>query len=321
MIQAIWIITETGQCIFSHKYIKMDIEDQLISGLLTAFNAFSSESGIGGVQQIGGEDSQFVFGSAGKFLVAALADNKDDPALVENLMDEISNKFEEKYASYLADDMYMDLNVFIGFEDDIDDILFPKVHARGIGSTIGGTVATMALTIGTLLVMLQLPNFMPNLNEGIVTNLVYLIFLACIPGLFVGALTAGTKKYALIANTIGILPVIGYFAFDIATAGDIINPTTDIPVIILMAEQFIAIALLCALLGGSIIERRRLFPFAKDVDTIELSKFEALQVDQEVEYQQTEQEEEYYQSSFTQEQQIQEQTPPPPTQDYQQQDW
>ena len=41
MIQALWIITETGQCIFSHKYVRLDIDDQLISGLLTAFDAFS----------------------------------------------------------------------------------------------------------------------------------------------------------------------------------------------------------------------------------------------------------------------------------------
>ena len=54
-IQAIWIITDTGQCIFSHKYIELEIDDQLISGLLIAFDAFSSESGIGGIQQIGGK--------------------------------------------------------------------------------------------------------------------------------------------------------------------------------------------------------------------------------------------------------------------------
>ena len=118
----------------------MEIEDQLISGLLTAFNAFSTESGIGGVQQIGGEDNQFVYGTAGKLLVAALADKRDDPFLVEKLMDKISITFQEKYSIYLTDDMYVDVNVFNGFEEDIDKILFPKIFRRGVFSTIFGTL-------------------------------------------------------------------------------------------------------------------------------------------------------------------------------------
>jgi hypothetical protein len=96
LIQAIWIITETGQCIFSHKYAVLDIDDQLISGLLVAFDAFSSESGIGGIQQIAGEDNQFVYGSSGKLLVAAIADKRDNGDLVEKLMRKIANIFQEK---------------------------------------------------------------------------------------------------------------------------------------------------------------------------------------------------------------------------------
>ncbi|MFW9924752.1 MAG: hypothetical protein ACFFDW_15840 [Candidatus Thorarchaeota archaeon] len=324
MIQAIWIITETGQCIFSHKYIRMDIEDQLISGLLTAFNAFSTESGIGGVQQIGGEDSQFVYGSAGKLMVAALADKKDNPILVEGLMNKISATFQEKYAIYLSDEMYVDLNVFSGFEDDIDNILFPKVHARGIGSIIFGIIATAALTIGTLLVLIQLPIYIPTLNQGITANLPFLIFLACVPGLIIGAVTAGTRRYALIANIIGILPIIGYFAYySVIQAGETFDPALDIPIIILMAEQFIVIALLCAILGGAIIERNRLFPFAKGVERIDtkLDSFETFKSQEQNDFyeQSTQQSPNFYaNSSFSNEQ---EQPELPPTPEDQQTDW
>lgn len=334
MIQAIWIITETGQCIFSHKYVKMDIEDQLISGLLTAFNAFSAESGIGGIQQIGGEDNQFVYGSAGKFLVAALADTRDDPVLVESLINKISLTFQEKFSMYLTDDMYMDLNLFNGFEADIDQILFPKILARGAASMIFGTFVTMALTIGTLFIIIQIPNIFPGLHAGVLDNIAYLIFLACVPGFFVGAITAGTRKYALIANTIGILPVISYFAYDIAVSGvllgDTSNLATTIPIVLLMAEQYIAIALLTAILGGGLIERKRLFQFPADIERVETNQilgmhetFEQLQEaapQQEVYGQDTTQTEDYYaSSSFADNQQIS--SPPPAPQEYQQQDW
>ena len=261
LIQAIWIITETGQCIFSHKYIKMDIEDQLISGLLTAFNAFSTESGIGGLQQIAGQDSQFVYGSAGKLLVACIADKKDNPKLVEKLMNKISDEFHEKYSMYLNDPTYIDINIFNGFEDDIDQILFPKVFRRGVGSIIFGTIVTIALTAGALFLMISLPN---NAN----LDMAFLLFLACIPGLFTGALVAGKRNYALISTTVGILPIMGYFVYDIGFTGDLFTDST-ILVIVLMIEQFLAIAILCSILGGSIVERRRLFPFAKGIERAE----------------------------------------------------
>jgi len=324
LIQALWIITETGQCIFSHKYVKMDIEDQLISGLLTAFNAFSTESGIGGVQQIGGEDNQFVYGTAGKIHIAALADKRDNLFLVEKLMEKISSTFQEKYSIYLTDDMYVDVNVFNGFEEDIDNILFPKIFKRGVFSAIFGTFVTMALTIGALFIMVQLPGAFPNLNNAVVDNIAYLIFLVCIPGFFIGAITAGTRKYALIANSIGILPVIGYFAYDIAVEGillgDFTNLTTTIPIVILMAEQYIAIALLTALLGGGLIERKRLFPFPDGIERVDsnvldmLEKYEEPQeapLPQDTYVQDTTQEQ--HASTFVDTQQVQ--TPAPP------QDW
>ena len=326
MIQAIWIITETGQCIFSHKYIKMDIEDQLISGLLTAFNAFSTESGVGGLQQIAGQDNQFVYGTAGKLLVACLADKRDNPKLVEKLMNKISEMFQEKYSMYLNDTMYVDINIFIGFEDDIDQILLPKIFNRGVGSIIFGTIVTIALTIGALFLMISLPN-----NQNI--DLTFLLFLACIPGLFVGALVAGKRNYALISTTVGILPIIGYFAYDIAAIGELFTDSTVL-IIVLMIEQFLAIAILCSMLGGSIVERRRLFPFTKGIERSEDVNYfdqepeaEELTLGQQLEqqqyqepYQQTEvpqpetyQTEEYYTPE--------EQPPAEPQQEQQQDSW
>lgn len=266
MIQALWIITDTGQCIFSHKYIKMDLEDQLISGLLTAFQSFSSESGIGGVQQIGGEDNQFVYGiQSGKILVAALADKRDNAKLVENLMNKISQSFQEKYSTYLTDEMYIDLNIFNGFENEIDKILFPKIYKRGFGSTIFATFVTIMMTAGVLFLLLELIQ---------ATQSTFVIFLAFIPGLFIGSVIAGKRSFALISAFFGVIPIIGISTYYIIIAnideatGLITDLNSVVFTTILMTEQFLTIAILCAILGGGLMEQKRLFQFTKGVDRI-----------------------------------------------------
>jgi len=262
LIQALWIITETGQCIFSHKYNEeLTIDDQLISGLLTAFDAFSKESGIGGIQQIGGEDNQFVYGSSGKLFVAALADKRDNAELVEKLMVKISELFQEKYKSYLADISFVDLNVFNGFEKEIDDILFKKIYNRGTGSTIFGVIVSLALSAGIFLLLYDF------LNVAI-----FLVFLVFVPGLFIGSLIAGKSLYGLIASTISVLPIMGYYAYSIITSGLVAGEPIPSMVsnVFLMAVTYITIAMLCGILGGGVIDRRRLFPLAKEKKYIEV---------------------------------------------------
>ncbi len=269
MIQAIWIITETGQCIFSHKYVTLDIDDQLIAGLLTAFDAFSTESGIGGVQQIAGEDNQFNYGSSGKLLVAALADKIDNSKLIEKLMTKIADLFQEKYAVHLQDVGFVDLNVFNGFEEEIDQVLKPKIYRRGVFSTLFATFVTVALTAGVLFSLL---NFI-QAQEAI-----FILFLAFIPGLFIGAIIAGKSSYGLISSTIGVIPIISLTAYYIIINAIQIAQDTgaDIPydtmifTIVLMAEQFITIAVLSGILGGGFIDRRRLSPLSKSSKPLEV---------------------------------------------------
>jgi len=271
LIQAIWIITENGQCIFSHKYITLDIDDQLISGLLLAFDAFSNESGIGGVQQIGGEDNQFVYGSSGKLLAAALADKRDNPELVERLMIKISNIFQDKYKPYLKDLSFVDLNIFNGFEKEIDNILLKKVYNRGVGSTIFGTFVALAITAGVFLLIF---------NE-ILGGAIFLVFLIFVPGMLIGSLIAGKNTYGLIVSSSTVTPIIGYYIYKIVTDYlpqiEIASLTfkrelilTMVSNIMLMATTYITIALLCGILGGGVIDRKRLFPLVEAEGAIQI---------------------------------------------------
>jgi len=268
VIQAIWIITDTGQCIFSHKYVTLNIDDQLISGLLLAFDAFSNESGIGGVQQIGGEDNQFVYGSSGKLLVAALADKRDNPELVERLMVKISDIFQEQYKTYLTDISFVDLNTFTGFEREIDSVLLKKVYNRGVGSTFFGIIVALAITAGVFLMIYE------NILEGAI----FLVFLIFVPGMLIGSLIAGKISYGLIVSGLTVTPIIGYYVREIvldylpqiestiaeAKRSLILNMVSNI---MLMAITYITIALLCGILGGGVIDRKRLFPLIeKDVE-------------------------------------------------------
>lgn len=292
MIQAIWIITDTGQCIFSHKYSELEIDDQLISGLLIAFDAFSSESGIGGVQQIGGKDNQFVYGPSKKLLVAALADKRDNAALVEKLMVKIADLFQEKYASYLQDVSFVDLNVFKGFEDEIDQILKRKVYNRGVGSTFFATFVSLALAAGVFLLLFNI------LDEA-----VFLVFLAFIPGLFLGALIAGKNTYGLISSIITVSPIIVYYSYSLIKefwgTDAMLNVVFDI---FLMAVTYLTIAMLCGIGGGSIIDNRRLFPLAKQPEQLTVFPSEVAVAQPDLGTQLVQQQETYQQEAYPQEQ-------------------
>jgi hypothetical protein len=307
MIQALWIITETGQCIFSHKYVQLDIDDQLISGLLVAFDAFSSESGIGGIQQIAGEDNQFVYGSSGKVLVAALADKRDNEILVEKLTMKIADIFQQRYSGYLADISFVDLNVFNGFEREIDNVLRRKAYNRGVGSTIFGTIVSLALTVGMFLLLLD-----------IIIQASFLVFLAFIPGLFIGALVAGKSSYGIITTSITILPIIGFIAYLLWDIGDSSDIGATINSIFLMTVTYLTIALLCGVLGGGIIDRRRLFPIVKGKEVKLAVVPQVVATPDQV---QTYQEEVYSvaEAAFQTSEYYQEETLPPPPETYDQQ--
>jgi len=299
LIQAIWIITDTGQCIFSHKYIELDIDDQLISGLLMAFDAFSNESGIGGVQQIGGEDNQFIYGSgsSSKLMIAALADKRDNPELVEKLMVKVSDIFQEKYKQYLGEDLsYIDLNTFDGFEVEIDSVLLKKIYNRGVGSTIFGTIVALALVAGAFILMYDF-----------LAVAIFLVFLIFVPGLFIGALVAGKSIYGLVVSLITVSPIIGYYAYTISTTGIALSDTLPaiISNIFLMAVTYLSIAIVCGILGGGIIDRRRLFPLKDQPETIEVFSAETVVTTLDLGTQQT-----YHEPPVSQ------QVPQPQTEDY-----
>ena len=292
MIQAIWIITDTGQCIFSHKYIELEIDDQLISGLLIAFDAFSSESGIGGIQQIGGKDNQFVYGPSKKLLVAALADKRDNATLVERLMVKIADLFQEKYAVHLHDVSFVDLNIFNGFESEIDQILKPKVYNRGVGSTFFATMVSLALTAGVFLLLFNI------LDEA-----VFLVFLAFIPGLFLGGLIAGKNTYGLISSIITVSPIIVYYAYSLIKTfwgtDALLNVVFDF---FLMAVTYITIAMLCGIGGGSIIDNRRLFPLTEELGQTAIIPLDITVTQSDLETQLVQQLETYQQDTYPQEQ-------------------
>ncbi|MEA2069887.1 MAG: hypothetical protein U9O98_01205, partial [Asgard group archaeon] len=97
-----------------------------------------------------------------------------------------------------------------------------------------------------------------------VSNAIFLVFLACVPGLFIGSLVTGKRSYALLSSTIGILPIIGFTAYVMYIS----NPLeSSILYIVLMAQQYLTIAVICAIIGGGLIEKRRLFPLQEKEET------------------------------------------------------
>ena len=87
MITALYLIAKGGTCIFKREYTKTEVDEQLISGLLSAIEDFARETFLDGLQEIKLKTGRTliygIWGKEGELLGAALADGEDHPKLVE----------------------------------------------------------------------------------------------------------------------------------------------------------------------------------------------------------------------------------------------
>lgn len=130
MIRAIFIIKQ-GICVFSTTYeIKLDVSKDLLAGFLSALPAFAME--IEESQQIEGfklSEFTFVFkllkntvDTSGNFMVL-LADAKDKEETLKRILGLLVEEFETNYS---LDSWNSNLDVFKGFKDLADQILYNR---------------------------------------------------------------------------------------------------------------------------------------------------------------------------------------------------
>jgi len=246
LITALYLIAKGGACIFKREYTKTEVDEQLISGFLSAIENFARETFLDGLQEIKLQTGRTliygIWGKEGELLGAALADGEDHPKLVEDLLNEIMTKFYENYQYYLKKEAY-DTNKFETFTNVVDSLIVSRIKDRGVSTLTMGAIVGSCLSV--ILFLLLMP-----LIETRWSLFPIIVFIWTIPSLLAGYV-AGNRKLGVISALIASLVLLSFIRF---ASG------MPLPVLLFAFEIFLPSSILLGLLGGYILERKALYP-------------------------------------------------------------
>lgn len=119
MIHNIYIMKRSGECLISRKYGSLEVDDDLVTGFLSAILNFGEQIDGERVESIIMGNKKFVYTIMNDIIFIAYAD-KDDP--VKEDLELLGRKFIEKYSEVLSN-WKGNRSVFEDFINTMDEIL------------------------------------------------------------------------------------------------------------------------------------------------------------------------------------------------------
>ncbi len=129
MIQSLWILNNTGICLFS-RYVEgselhltegKKIDDQLFSGLLTSIMMFASKISKGKIEKVKVSEGKFLFFTHNNLIFIVKADLNVSDKDVKKKINVIKEIFITKYKNQL-ESFDGEVSSFLMFHEDLDDI-------------------------------------------------------------------------------------------------------------------------------------------------------------------------------------------------------
>ena len=241
MILNLFIFHQSGPCIFKREYVKgTEIDEQLMSGFLTALSSFAQEAFLDGLQRIHlASGRRLIYGYNKEFgiLAAALADKRDHPSLVEEIVNQIVKEFIKRYNKHLKP-FDPSLTVFEDFQSIVDSIILKRNRTRD------KTTILFSVSLAVILGILA-SGFAGFVPESLLT-----LYLALIPSIPAGYV-AGERKIGTLSGLIGTLPEI----LTLLTLGEL-----DLFNVIFTFQLLIPLAAVAGALTGYYVERKFLYP-------------------------------------------------------------
>nr|MDO8083145.1 hypothetical protein [Candidatus Freyarchaeota archaeon] len=111
------MLRRSGECVIHRNYEKSEIDENLISGFLSAAFSFGSKIGGSTIECLVLKDKKFVFRAINNLIFGAYTDI-DDP--IEDKLEIISNEFIETYGN--LEDWDRDRDRFVDFLPKLDKI-------------------------------------------------------------------------------------------------------------------------------------------------------------------------------------------------------
>ncbi|MHA1279661.1 MAG: hypothetical protein ACTSQ8_20855 [Candidatus Helarchaeota archaeon] len=216
MINAIFIISASGGCVFYHEFKRLGggLDQDLVSGFLVALQNFAKETF--GVEQdpqkldLAG-DLRLVYSldRETQLLGACVADSADHPKLVQKLIDRILNEFVKLFKNKL--DKAYEVTQFNDFVYFVEQTINSRVMKRGILSVSLGLLAATLIIPGVFVPLVYLLGFKLGVDLSaieympLLTGILFII--GGLPQILTGYI-AGNRKLAAISAVIMSLIVI-----------------------------------------------------------------------------------------------------------------
>jgi hypothetical protein len=127
IIHDLWILTENGTAVFTRVY-DPDMKVQLFAMLMSALNSFASEIAKGGLSNFELSKMRFSLLKKNKFLFVASSSPKIKENKVLNELNAISEQFFKRYGIDLIDTWDGSLDMFDGFEKEINKSVEQRVQ-------------------------------------------------------------------------------------------------------------------------------------------------------------------------------------------------
>jgi hypothetical protein len=155
MIQALFIIAESGLCLISKTYGAAEeggIDDNLVGGFLQAVGSFGEELRGGGVlEDMSFKGFKIVLSRHAGFMVAGMIDQIDDRISAKAVLSDVGNEFLSGYESIIAN-FDGSLDHFTGFYPRIDELTRhgKAAEKRVIVPILKGKVSPMLVRLGQM---------------------------------------------------------------------------------------------------------------------------------------------------------------------------
>ncbi|MGQ4832967.1 MAG: hypothetical protein ACP6IS_03580 [Candidatus Asgardarchaeia archaeon] len=251
MILNLYIIHESGVCIFKREYTKeTEIDEQLISGFLMAVRNFAQQTFLDGLQRIqlaSGRTLVYGYNKDFGILAAALADRKDNPILAERIVNQIVDIFIKKYRSFLKP-LNPNVDLYEDFKKDLDNFIMKKIRSRDVITTTAAIVMAFLVSI--------------IITYATVLYLSYLaapiqLFIPVVVASAIGGYLGGNFKIGIISGLISTLPIL--LLLSTALVG-LTTITLTIEDFIFVTQTLIGPAVIVGAISGYAIDLTRLYP-------------------------------------------------------------
>lgn len=257
MINHLYVI-DSGISIYSYDFKQgSEVDEQLLSGFLTAMGSFARETFQEGLQTIYIENEKlnFYLEPETQLLFCAISDKRDNDSLLENLLRKISMAFKTEMGEILDSSLRSQTDNYKGFDSTLEGIAENLAKERSKKTMFLGLSLGLIFLIGSfILTFIVAYPFLEGADEtawGIV--IIFYIFIGLSGSSLISGYFAGNQRMGFINGVIFfVIFAVSLIVFVPGTAG----------IVLLVIPFAIIICGAAGNYGGLIRERRKLYPIA-----------------------------------------------------------